>query len=384
VKQGPTARSKLIDHRFRSLGFLDLVFLVQTVQVAIGLFNLPRVIVEEAGHNGWMAILFAGLIAQFGVWMIALLVKRFPDLDLYEILVRLYGKWIGRVIGFLFAAYCLCLGTLVGRTYIEVVQLWLFPTTSSNVFFFLLLFPCYYVATAGARVLGRFGVLTFFATSWMILLLYAPASMITKEYYFPLFESSAWQLALATWKVSTSILGFELLLVFHVYAKKKEKILLASSIGIWITTGIYLLVTLIAIGFYSPGQIMKVISPTLHMFQVVELPMIERIEHIGISTWSFLVISTAAPYLWSAGRYLYSFGKWSEPRSVLVTFPLVYFLGTLGKDAFFMSKYEDILGSIGLVISISLPTLLWLSAVIMRKTDAALPPAEEAPEVNAS
>ncbi|PWK16296.1 GerAB/ArcD/ProY family transporter [Tumebacillus permanentifrigoris] len=383
MKKGPTP-SNINERKFRSLGFLDVLFLIQTVQVGIGLFDLPRVIVEEAGHPGWISIIIAGTLAQLAVWMIVLVTRRFPEQDLYEIFTRLFGTWVGRVCGGLFALYCLTIATVVCRAYIEVVQLWLFPTTSTNVFYILLLLPCYYAATAGARVLGRFGIATFLATVWMMFLLIVPARMITPEYYLPLFDTTAVGLLRATWKVSISAVGFELLLVYHVFTKKKEKNMLAASLGIWLTTTIYLLVSIIAIGFYSPGQIMKVISPTLHMFQVVELPMIERIEHIGISTWSFLVVSTVATYLWAAGRFLYSFGKWSEPRCVLATLPLVLVMGIWSQDTLLITKIETILGTTGGIVSILLPALLLLASIILRKRGSASPPAEDTPEVNAS
>lgn len=380
-----TSARRATERTFRSLGFLEVLFLVQTCQVGIGLFNLPRIVVEEAGHDGWMCVIFTGIVTQISVLVIVLLTKRFPDLDLYGIFNRLFGTWIGRLLGALFCLYCLMIAALVGRGYIEVLQLWLFPTTSTNVFYLLLLIPCFYAATAGARVLGRFGILTFFATAWMLLLLLAPAKEVTVEYYLPFFDTSAWNFVRGSWKVTTSCVGFELVLVYHTFVKPKVNLLRASSIGIWITVVVYVLVTLISIGFYSPGQIMRIISPTLHMYQVVELPLIERLEHIGISTWSFLVANTVATYIWAAGRFVYSFGKWDEPRSVLIFFPLMFLIGLWGKDVFILMKLVTWIGGAGGAVSLFLPLLLLLFAIVMRKRGSKpAPPEEELPEVSAS
>ncbi|KEO83368.1 GerAB/ArcD/ProY family transporter [Tumebacillus flagellatus] len=376
------------EHKRRSLGFLEMMFLVQTVQVGIGLFNLPRVVVEEAGHPGWIAVLIAGVAAHIAIWICILLTRRFPDLDLYGMLTRVYGKWIGWFFGAVFMLYCVAMSALVGRTYVEVVQLWMFPTTSTNMFYLLLLLPCFYAATAGPRVLARLATLVFFATSWMLLLLIAPARQITWDYYFPIFfNTTLWDLTRAAWKVGASMVGFELLLIFHTFAKDKKKTLKAASFGNGITVFIYLLVTLVSIGFYSAGQIIKVLSPTLHMFQIVELPLIERIEHIGISTWSFLIVNTVCTYLWAGGRFLYTFGKWSEPVCVLMLFPPVFLIGIMGRDVFFLTKFELYLGTIGGLMSTVMPLFLLLSAMILRKrggTSAPPAPPEDSQEVSVS
>ncbi|MBL0385412.1 GerAB/ArcD/ProY family transporter [Tumebacillus sp. ITR2] len=389
MTQSSSSGSKPDEHKLRSLGFTEIIFLVQATQVGIGLFNLPRIVVEEAGHSGWISILMTGALVQLALWFIVLLTRRFPEHDLYGILNLVYGKWIGRFLGAIFALYCVAVASLVGRAYIEVVQQWMFPTTSTNMFYLLLLLPCFYAATAGARILGRFGIFVFFATIWMVFLLIAPAREITVDYYFPIYDSTLWELIRASWKVSASAIGFEVLMVYHTFAKDKKTILKASSYGIWITTFIYLVVTVISIGFYSPAQIAKILSPTLQMYQIVELPMIERIEHIGISTWLFLVVNTCSTYLWAAGRYVYSFGKWDEPKSVLVFLPLTFVIGIWGKDVYFLTKFETLVSTIGGIVAGVLPLLVLLSAILFRKRGSTAPPPsddeeEEPEEVNAS
>jgi spore germination protein (amino acid permease) len=376
------------ERSLRSLDFTQTMLLTQTVQVAVGLFSLPRVVSEAARHDGWMAIPIAGLLMQSALLVIIVLMRRFHAHDLYGIMRIVYGKWIGLFFGAIFALYCICVVALVTRSYIELIETWLFPTTQPIMFYLLLIMPCVYVATGGIRVLGRFGVMTFFATVWMMFLLIAPISQIQTEYYFPLFDSSFAELAKATWQVSASAVGFELVLLYYPFIQKKKKAMLATSLGIWTTTLIYLTVSFVAIGFYSEGQIVHILSPALHMFKTVELPLIERLEHIGIATWSFLIVNTAGTYLWAAGRFLKSCTAWKEPTCIYLLVPLAIVLGLFPPDIYFLNKFELLLGSVGGVIALALPTIVLLSAIILRKKVAGedpTTPQQKAPlEANAS
>lgn len=351
----------------RSLDFSQTMFLIQTVQVGIGLLNLPRVIVEAAGHSGWQGIILAGFLVQIAIWIMVVLLRRFENLDIYEIARRVLGKWVGNLLGLLFAFYCVFATGLVARSYIEVVQSWLFPTTSTPVFFLLFLIPCLYCATGGARVLGRFAVVTFFATAWMLILMFAPAREVQLDYYLPLFDAPIDKLMAATTKVSASVIGFEMLLVVFPFVQRKDKVLLASSIGIWITQVIYLMVTLVAIGFYGEKFIEHLISPTLHMFKIVQLPMIERMEQIGIATWSFLIVNTTGTYLWAAGRYLHTLTAWKERTCIYLFVPFVIGIGLFPRNMFLLDEFEGYLSLAGYFFAGLLPVLLLLLALIFKK-----------------
>ena len=168
-RQGNTLgkRSRANEYQLHSLDFSQTLLIVQSTQVAIGLFSLPRLVVEAAEHSGWMAVLINGVLVLIALVIMVVLMRRFGNLSLYQIMREVLGRWIGAAFGLIFAFYCISAASVVSRAYIEVVQSWLFPTTSTGMFYLLLMIPALYCATGGARVLGRFAVLTFFATAWM-------------------------------------------------------------------------------------------------------------------------------------------------------------------------------------------------------------------------
>jgi spore germination protein AB len=173
-----------------------------------------------------------------------------------------------------------------------------------------------------------------------------------------------------TYKASLSALGIELLLVIYPFVQKKKKVLLASSIGIWLTVVLYLIVTVIAIGFISDGQLKHMLTPTLYMFHFVELPIQERVEQLVIATWSFLVVNTAASYVWSAGRYVSSISKWKEPSCTLLFVPLLAVVGILPKDPYAVNRYSTNIANIGGIIAVGIAPLLLLFAILFKKKGA--------------
>lgn len=352
-----------------SIGMWETLFWIQTAQVGVGILSLPRMISEAAEHSGWMAIPIAGLVVQLALWMMVVLMRRFDPLDLYDILRLLFGKFVGNLLGFLFAFYCLTACGLVVRTYVEVVQTWLFPTTSTPVFYWLLVVPVVYLGLTNPRVLGRFSIIAFLSTIWMTLLMIIPIREIDYGYYLPIFDitaSSLFQAALAT---AHSVSGFEVLLVFYPFIQNKKKALKIMSVGIWFTISIYLFVTLIAFGFYSQGQLQTIILPTVHMLQIVQLPMIERIEHIGIAVWSFLVVSTAASYTWAGGRFIRNWERLQKYTPWLLMAPLTI-LAIWPREVFELQNLSLIFGYTGGSIALFLPPLLLLTAKIRGKKGA--------------
>ena len=84
------------------------------------------------------------------------------DNDLMNIHTTCFGKWIGKIFPYA-AAYLLLFCLTVLRTYIEVIQVWVFPTIKPWKLTFLFLLVAYYIIRGGFRsVTGIcFGALSY-------------------------------------------------------------------------------------------------------------------------------------------------------------------------------------------------------------------------------
>lgn len=102
-------------------------FLMPGMQIGVGILGFERVIAKEAGQDAWLSVLISGLIINVLLWMCFKLLGRGPQtLDLVAIHKDLFGKWVGNVFNILFILYLIMISIILIRTYLEVIQVWMF------------------------------------------------------------------------------------------------------------------------------------------------------------------------------------------------------------------------------------------------------------------
>mgnify|MGYP003498104754 FL=1 len=135
----PTA----IKERFLVSPFL-VFFLVHSIQIGIGVLGFQRYIAKSAGYDAWIAVLAFGFIVNLLIWMIYSIMKKGKG-DITVIHRDLFGKWIGGLFSLFFVVYLLFFSITVLRTFIEVIQVWMFPEIKVWSFSLVFFFLSYYV-----------------------------------------------------------------------------------------------------------------------------------------------------------------------------------------------------------------------------------------------
>jgi hypothetical protein len=93
-------------------------------------------------------------------------------------------------------------------------------------------------------------------------------------------------------------MGFELIMFYFPYIIKQEKALKNATIGIWITIPVYMVGVFACIVYLSPWQLENINYTLVSLMKAIEFSFIERFENILVAFWVFLILSTAATYLW--------------------------------------------------------------------------------------
>lgn len=351
----------------QSLDFMQTMFLIYLTQTGVGLFSLPRLVVQEANQDAWMSVIIAGAAVNLLLYVMIVLMRYTGGQELYVMFRQLFGKVPGLVLGGIFAIYCLLSAAGSARAYVELIQSWLFDQSQLTwVLLLLLLMPGYYCATGGVRTLGRFAVFVFFFTIWMLFLDIYPGLQINSDYYRPMFDASFGELFKAAYQSGFSFLGAEMLLLVYPYIQNKKKALLAVSLGNGITTFVYVVLTMVCIGYFGQNYVKELVYPALDLHKIVQLPMIERIEQIIVAVTSALTISTFAVYVWGAGRFLTEVTKWPEHKAIRWTFPALYLLALLPGNYYQLDVLQQIVIYAGLVVMGGLPLFLLAAAFVKR------------------
>ena len=346
---------------------VELLFLAHTIPIGVGVLGMVRFVADRSAHDAWISILVSGLYPQAGILFMWLLLRRFQTMGVYDIHRALFRKWIGGALNLLFAFYCLSAYFLVIRTFVEVVQTWMFPMTPVWVLTTLSIVPVFYAAISGLQLLGRYAIATFFLTIWIVLLNYYSFAAGTFSHIMPIGSTGVGSILSGSLLSALSLLGCELLMVVYPHLTYKKDFLPAASIANWTMMLFYVWNALSTLMFFSYEQLRKTIWPMLTMFKHVQLPFIERFETIIIAVWIVHVVNSSSGYLW-AGM-----------RGVEKTMPIrkgwVYggiFLATLVFSNMIegrveLNLYLNWLSKIGLAVMVGYPLLLWLLSLALRK-----------------
>lgn len=278
-------------------------YVIHSMQVGVGVLGFARYIAEAAGYRAWISVLITGLLYHLAIWMMYSILND-QKRDIFHIHRSIFGKYIGAVLSFLFMLYLLCLSVTVLRTYIEVVQIWVFPDLPTWALSFTMLLVIFYAVQHGFRVVVGLCFLGVVIPFFLFFTAFATLEFATFRNLLPLFDTSINVQLEAVTAMTLSFLGPELLLVFYPFIQEPQKSQKFAHLAIASTTFLYVLVALITFIFYSEGQLKTTVYPTLSAWKIVELPFIERFEYLGIATWLIVIMPNITLAIWAASRIL--------------------------------------------------------------------------------
>ncbi|MCM3712947.1 GerAB/ArcD/ProY family transporter [Halalkalibacter oceani] len=278
-------------------------YLIHSMQIGVGILGFARYIADAAGFRAWIAVILTGLIYHLIIWMMYCILNGRQS-QIIEINRFLFGTLFGHVLSFLFMIYLLFLSITVLRTYIEVVQTWVFPDLPTWALSLSLLVVVYYAVTHGFRVVAGVCFLGVVVPLFLFLTAFSTFEFATYRNLLPLFDTSLKVQLDAAMTMTLSYLGPEILLVFYPFIKDGQKSQKFAHFAILFTTFIYLLIAILTFIFYSENQLKTTVFPTLSAWKVVELPFIERFEYLGIATWMFVILPNITLGIWAASRML--------------------------------------------------------------------------------
>lgn len=299
-------------------------FLIHSVQIGVGILGFQRVIVKNAGYDAWMSIILAGIANQVILWLMYELLKR-GNGDLIYIHRKIFGKWIGGFLSTLFILYVLLAATVFLRSFTQVVQVWVFPQLSTWIFCaVLLLLACYYIV-GGFRTVAGLCFLSVIYSLPLLIVLYFPLHYAHFYNFFPLMTHSPMQILLSAKATTMEFLGVELLLLFYPFLKEPDKSRRWGHYALLYTTIFYIAFAIVAFVYFTEDQLKSTIWATLSLWKIVEFPIVERFEYIGIAIWVAVVVPNLCICLWAANygmKRIFSFKR----RRVLPILALIVLL----------------------------------------------------------
>lgn len=343
-------------------------FLIHASQTGIGMLNFQRVVAQYTEQDAWISVIIMGLSTHLIVWMIYKMLL--PSYDILAIHDLCLGRILGKVISTGLVLYFLLLFVVVFRTYIEIIQLWIFPWISTWELGLFIGFIIYYFVSGGFRILTGLAFFGVVLPSILFFTLYFPLRYAHLDNLIPILNHSFIDILKSSKSASLVFVGFETLVVYLPYIKNPEKSKKWAHIALLYTTFLYVVITLVTLVYYSQGQLQETLWPTISMAKIIELPFIERFEYIFIFTWFLVILPTVCIPIWSCTRLLKKMYKMRPKLSLPCLMIFIYIVSICIENRAMVDTLGNLTNEISFYfVFLYIPALFFLFSIRRRLTN---------------
>lgn len=355
-----------IKDKFQIDPFL-VFYLIHASQVGVGVLGFQRLIMKEAGHDAWITVLITGVVYHFLIIMMYKMMNTY-EMDFVHIQKTIFGKSVGTLLNCAFIVLTLVTAFTVIRTYIEVVQVWMFPHLSSWVLGAVFCFVIYYAVSGGFKVVTGICYFGVIVPLFLVIFLIFPLRYANFENLLPLFQAPVTDIFSAINNMTLTYFGMEMLFIYYPFIKNARKSQKFAHLGLALTTIIYLIITVVTFAFYSEKQLEKTVWATLSMFKVAEFSFIERFEYVAVAFWVVVVIPNMVLYLWASSRAAKEVFHVSQRKSLIAFLVLIFLSICLIDSRILVSKINTMLGEAAFYfILLYVPALFTVAMLYYKK-----------------
>ncbi|WP_449537675.1 GerAB/ArcD/ProY family transporter [Ferdinandcohnia sp. Marseille-Q9671] len=341
-------------------------YLIHGIQVGVGILGFQRHIAQHAGYDAWMAVILTGIMIHIVIWLMYKMLHA-SNGDLHTIHQELVGKWIGNVLNACFIIYFTLQAFTILRSFLMVIQVWMFSDLKVWQFSLIYLLLVYYGVSKGFRSVTGICFFGIVIPAYLSLTFIIPFFFGEPRHLLPIFTHSVHDIWLATKNMTYSFLGVSTLLIYYPFLKNPRKSEKWAYFGNVTTILLYLLITFSTFVYYSEAKLSHTIWATLTMWKIVSFPIIERFEYIGITTWILVILPNLCLFIWAASRVGKQILKIRQKNILLVILVLIYVPTCLINDIETIYIITDMLGRIGFYILYVYIPVLAVSYLIYKK-----------------
>ncbi|WP_066291203.1 GerAB/ArcD/ProY family transporter [Bacillus sp. FJAT-29937] len=341
-------------------------YIITSMQIGIGILGFQRVVVRYSGNDAWISVLLTGLSLHILMWMIYKITETVNG-DFVTAHQYIFGNIVSKMIGSICILYFSLLALTVLRTYIEVVQVWMFPDFKTFWFSLAFLLLCIYIIFGGFRTVVGIAFFSMLLPAYVHFTFGFNLKFGNYEHLLPVFDHSIKDILIGSYHMSLTYIGFEIVLFFYPFIKEPQKSKKWAHIALLFTTFIYTSFMIVTIVYFSEEQLEKSIWATLTMWKIVKLPFVERIEYIGIANWNLIILPNVCIALWVASRLLKRVINIKQSKGVIFIALIILIISPFIDTREKVSLLNDITGQAGFVFNYIYIPFLFICIMIAKK-----------------
>ncbi|CAM3565614.1 GerAB/ArcD/ProY family transporter [Paenibacillus lupini] len=276
-------------------------FLIAVTQAAATLFNFQSLALH-AGQDAWISIILIGVSLHLIIWMIYKMLGN-PAKDVIDVHQTVFGTIIGNVLSLIVVGYYFLMALFFLRSYMEVIQVWVFPSLRTWVIAGLFICIIYYVVSGGFRVVAGFSF--FYLTLIpMFFWFYFPTRQGDLGLLLPIFNHSLIDVIKSSKSSCIIFFGIEPLLIYLPFLKAGQKHEKWAHFALMFSTFKYTAIMIVTLMYFSQGLLKHTFWPTMAMTQNIEFSFIARFEYVFIFMWQLTIIPTVCIPIWCCTRIM--------------------------------------------------------------------------------
>lgn len=346
---------------------LMVFFLVSASQIGVGVLGFQTLIIKYAGHDAWMSVLVAGAGISVTIMFMYAMLNHDEQGDIISIHSFTLGKWVGGFLNVVFSIYLLLLAIVVARTYLEIIQVWMFPHMSLWAVLLILLPLIYYIVVGEFRIVVGVCFFGVVYPSFLILTMFFPLKYSRLSNIMPFFDHSIVEVVQSSSLAILSFMGFATLLVFYPFVQNARYSQKYAHYGNLSTALVYTFISVVSFVYYNQQELMETIWATIGLWKIVELPILARFEYFGIATLFFSILPNIALYTWASGRIFSRQFQISQKKVTYFLLTVIFIACIFFDDRAEVNFLNSFSGKIGSYFLFMYIPLLFLLHLIRRK-----------------
>jgi len=343
--------------------------IISTV-IGVGVLHLPQLAARTALSAAPMATFIALTLSFVGLTILSLLSMRFPRQTLIEYSELIVGRWAARAANTLIIVFFIILTAYTAREFGSVVIVSVLRDTPLQMTVLIMLLLA---ALSARHDIRTFAHIHLFYTPIIL----APALLITLFsmsnsnllYLQPIFIYDNKQFLPGILTMAALFQGSFVYSIIVPNMREPQQALRSSSWGFGIAGLLYLIIVTVIISVFGPRETALMVWPTLELAKTAALPanVLERLDAPFLALWVIAVFTTLLSSYYLAIHMLSKMLRLADQRMLTFTLlPLIFVLAMLPQNIVQLYQIIEVIGIIGLVLTIGYPLILLLIAVIRK------------------
>lgn len=344
--------------------------LISTI-IGVGVLALPLFAVRGADSGAPLVTLLGTMLAFVGMVFVSLLGMRFPNQSIIQYSEDIIGRWLAWIGSALAIAFFAILSALIAREFGEVVITAVLKNTPLEVTVLVVLIMA---AVSSRKNLTTFAYIHYFYSPLLLfpVLIIVVLSLKNAEVInlLPIWGNNPSGMLEGVLTTAALYQGAFVLTMVIPAMSKPQSALRVSIRGILITGTLYVAIVIASVSVFGAEETKKLLWPTLELAKATSLPanILERLDAAFLAVWVTAVFTTLFSSYYFTIRSISQLFRLTDHRMLsYFVLPIVFILAMLPRNILEMYDIIQIVGRIGLLITIAYPGALLLIAMMRRK-----------------